>query len=344
MAGVDTEVPSQVARAGGRRFRIVRLVQVLLTVAAVGLIALVIDWRQFVAAIGGTDVAVLGLAGALLLLDRLLMSYKWGLLLQAHDVRLPLWQNWGLYSIATLAGTILPATVGGDLLRVTWLWRRGNDTGIAMASIALERLVGFAVGLSLAVASLAYLLAASAAGADLSAFLLPTLTALLLFLIALVLSFHTRVGRALQRYLPGMIGHKLAGWVTRAHSAYLGYLAKPGVVVAFVGLTIVEYLLIVLATYVVARALGIEIGILPFGTALAVAMLVARLPIAIDGIGVFEGAFVLLLALEGVAPGATIALALISRLLNLVVCAPPAALLLCSTALSLSDLRRHPVR
>ena len=105
-----------------------------------------------------------------------------------------------------------------------------------------------------------------------------------------------------------------------------------------------EYLLIILTTFVIAKALASTSAFVYFGAALAVALVIARLPIALDGIGMFEGAFALLLAWTGVPPAATVALAVCSRLLLLLACAPPAIVLLWLTPIRLRDLFRPPER
>jgi hypothetical protein len=154
-----------------------------------------------------------------------------------------------------------------------------------------------------------------------------------------VLSFWQGALTPLAR-LRGRLGEKLATWIRAAHVSYVAYLSSPGVVVTFALLTMVEYLLILVATYVVALALRIEVGPLGFGAALALATLLARLPIAIDGLGMFEGSLIGLLLVVGVGPADSLALAIATRLLVLLVCAPPAAHLLATSPVGLNHLRR----
>jgi uncharacterized membrane protein YbhN (UPF0104 family) len=140
--------------------------------------------------------------------------------------------------------------------------------------------------------------------------------------------------------LRGRLGRKIAAWLGAVHASYVAFLSSPGVVAAFALLTVVEYLLILLASYVVTLALRIEVGPIDLAAALALAMLLARLPIAIDGLGVFEGALIGLLALAGVDSADSLALAIASRLLILLVCAPPAAFLMAVAPVGLQGLRR----
>jgi uncharacterized protein (TIRG00374 family) len=339
---MQREAPAA-ARAARRPSRL-RLVQLGLTLAAVAVLVYVVDWSSFLATIASASPGLLALGLLLLVVDRVLMSYKWGLLLAARGAHLPLWENCGIYALVTLVSVLLPATIGGDLIRTGWLWRRGVPASAAAASIALERAVGFAVALAFAGAGLAFLAAQATTELDLEPLLAVTLASFALMLLALFLSFRVPAAWLPQRRVGGLLGGRLAGFLARLHGAYVGYRAQPAVVLAFSALTIAEYLLIILATFVIGRALGIEAGVLYFGAALAVALVIARLPIAIDGIGVFEGAFALLLAWTGVPPAATVALAVCSRVLLLISCAPPAILLLWARPVRLRDLFNPPGR
>jgi glycosyltransferase 2 family protein len=333
-AGTDEGVSARGARTSRGRH-----VQLALTLLAIGAVAWVVDWGRFVDLVRTAQPSLLGLAAALFAADRLLMSYKWRLLLTAQGARVPLWECWGLYSLATLSGIIMPATIGGDVLRSAWLWRRGVPGSKSIASIALERLIGAVVALSAAAAALAYLSAELAGRAELRTSLGVVLAALALLVGGLLLSFWRGVLRPLA-WLRGRLGRKVAAWLAAVHASYVAYLSSPGVVAAFALLTVVEYLLILVASYVVALALRIAVGPVDFAAALSLAMLLARLPIAIDGLGVFEGSLIGLLVLAGVPPAGSLALAVASRLLNLLICAPPAALLLAVTPVGLQEIRR----
>jgi glycosyltransferase 2 family protein len=300
--GTTANVSARGARASRGRH-----LQLALTLLVIGLVAWVVHWGRFV------DLA--------------------------RAARVPLWECWGLYSLATLSGLVMPATIGGDVLRSAWLWRRGVPGSKSIASIALERLIGAGVALSAAAGALAYLSAELAGRAELRTSLGLVLAALALLVAGVLLSFWQGVLRPLA-WLRGRLGRKIAAWLGAVHASYVAFLSSPGVVAAFALLTVVEYLLILLASYVVTLALRIEVGPIDLAAALALAMLLARLPIAIDGLGVFEGALIGLLALAGVDSADSLALAIASRLLILLVCAPPAAFLMAVAPVGLQGLRR----
>ena len=86
----------------------------------------------------------------LILVDRVIVVYKWRLLLIARDVHLPFLSLFWMYQAAFLVGFILPSTVGGDVFRAYSLKELNVNAAVAIASIMVERIIGFGCMLLLA--------------------------------------------------------------------------------------------------------------------------------------------------------------------------------------------------
>src|SRR5690606_16604305 len=71
-----------------------------------------------------------------------------------------------------------------------------------------------------------------------------------------------------------------------------------------------------------ARALEVEFNPMFVFAAVPLAILVSRLPISLDGIGVYEGIFIAIMALGGVRPADALAVSLAARALQIVVWLP----------------------
>src|SRR5690606_40644576 len=83
------------------------------------------------------------LALLVMTLDRLLMTFKWILLLESRGLTLPLFRGFKIYCATMIWGMFLPTTVGADALRAYLTSRHGLDGYEVTASIIVERLVGF---------------------------------------------------------------------------------------------------------------------------------------------------------------------------------------------------------
>jgi hypothetical protein len=68
--------------------------------------------------------------------------------------------------------------------------------------------------------------------------------------------------------------------------------------------------------------MGLEVSLVALAASLPLALLFARLPISFDGIGVFEGIFVLLMSLGGISAPQAGAVAVVSRILGAIAYLP----------------------
>jgi uncharacterized membrane protein YbhN (UPF0104 family) len=298
-----------------------RTIQIALTTLAIVVLAWLVDWRAFAAAVVGADPALLIMTLVLLIGQRFLMAGKWAHLMRVHGVRLGLLDSWGVYSAGALAGAVLPASAGGDAVRVAWLWRRGIDAHQSAASVVIEKVLGALVGLGFAAVGIVILSHDVAAARDLGRWLPVVLGAGVLVaagLLAVLFYDPTWLRR-----LP--FGARVSGLVDRFRAALRRYGRHPGVLLVFLGLTVLENLWTFLVTWVSALALGIDVSPLHIAAAIAVTFVITRLPISIDGIGVMEGTLALVLGLLGVPAAQSVALAVIGRVLVILSNLPGAA-------------------
>ena len=247
----------------------------------------VADPRDLARLIGGVRLPGLFLAAAIAAGDRVLMAYKWRLLLRARRVPLDFWTAVRAYFATTFAGLLLPVTVGADAIRLLAV-RRFGVYDVA-ASIFVERLVGAIALTTLATAS-STLVLGWLSGLE------PRRVALLIIGAALV----GLVGLIMSLWLVGeWIGRRLGDGsrLSKFWAAYLTYREHPSTLLLFYLLSVFEPLLPVFGMYVIGRGLGLD---LPLGVLVAtipVALAIARLPISIGGFGVQELSFVYLVGL-----------------------------------------------
>jgi uncharacterized membrane protein YbhN (UPF0104 family) len=86
----------------------------------------------------------------------------------------------------------------------------------------------------------------------------------------------------------------------------------------FFGLTFGEQLLTILLFWLIAHGLSIEVSLFYIAGAVPLTILVARLPVSVNGWGVFDGVFILLMSLAGISAVEAIAIVLIGRILQTV--------------------------
>jgi uncharacterized protein (TIRG00374 family) len=329
----------QQGKTGRRRSLVPFAVRAILTLLIVGVIAYFVDWAQLFETLKGVHFPTLLLAYGLYFLDRILMAYKWGLLLRVQRIQIPLWLNASVYSAATLVGTFLPSTVGADAMRVFWLSRRKHDTAAVASSIFVERLAGFAVASVLASLGVCYLIFQIGLSTLLSRLLggAVILAAVLLGLLLMSFSgaFSKKVGRLVKAYAPSRVFSVLQ----RLNEANAAFRNAGSAVSVFAALTFVEQILNFGMNYVLARALRIEVDPAVFLAALAVTFLIIRVPITIDAIGVFEGTLLVLMLSAGLQTADVVALGVVGRILNVTSFLPGAIVAFMTAGIRPGDLR-----
>lgn len=269
------------------------------------------------------DPVYLLLAFLVLTLDRFLMSYKWLVLLRSRGLGLPLVQTVKIYCSAMVWGMFLPATVGADAIRGYMASRQGLDGYEVFASIVVERLVGFVASLFFGLIGIMILSAIGLADERFDALWLASAGVLLGGAVSVSLSFNDRLFDRIVSALPARLrDSRLVRRLRHFHGIYAGYGANGDVISGFFVLTLVEQYFVVLGMWLVAQALGIEVGLLFLTGVVPLSMIITRLPVTIDGIGVFEGFMILLLGMTGVPAAEALALSLVGRVLQVVLWLP----------------------
>jgi hypothetical protein len=278
-----------------------------------------VDRAELVRRLGGADPAwVLGIVG-LVTADRLLMAWKWWLLVRGREAAVSLWAAVRTYYLASFAGFFLPMTLGADAVRVAALAGEGRTAGL-VASVVLERALGALAQGVLALVAVGALVALGlgatigprerwmAAGVLVAAFL------------AFPLSFPL-AGRAAGRL------QAVGGWrgtLRALAAAYAGYAEAAGLVLVFFGLTLLEGCIPVVYHYMAGRALGLDLGFSLFVATVPLVFLVARLPVSLGGIGVLETSFVYLAGLLGLGRTEALSIALLAEAVVVVSLSPGA--------------------
>lgn len=243
-------------------------------------------------------------------------SLRWKGLLAVAGVRLPQWPLFRASMMAIFFNQLMPSTIGGDLARMYEAWRAGAPKAIAVSSLLLDRVIGIFALAVLGFAAIPFVeadfeqplvvfgfVAAVAVGVSgvMAMVFAPVPAILTLF-------------RWLYEKLPGP-GAKILRKLDAACEGYRGNLP------AFVRAAACSFAIqanVVLMHWLIAKALGIEIGFEQLMFVVPIALIVMLAPISINGIGIREGIFTVLLAAYGVGNAEAVALALVSYGLFLV--------------------------
>jgi uncharacterized protein (TIRG00374 family) len=279
-------------------------------------------WRASPAAVlhaaAHADLRWIALAVGLTVVDRALMAYRWIVLLCPIDAasRPPLPAVLRIFFVSTFAGTFLPASIGGDVVRAYGLSRLQVEPGQAVASVLMDRLLGVVSILLVGAGGL--LLARTGDLASTRAIALSLAVGAALTLAAASIIFSERAarwGEAIAVRMPVQAIRKIGAELTRATRAYGSHHGELANVLA--GSVGVQVLRIVQA-YCLGRALGIDAPLPVYFGLIPLILLVMLLPVSINGIGTSQMAFVWFFGRVGVPQAEAFALSVLFVALGVV--------------------------
>jgi uncharacterized protein (TIRG00374 family) len=226
---------------------------------------------------------------ALVAVDRVLMAYRWVVLLCLVDpaARPPLAAIMRIFFVSTFAGTFLPASVGGDAVRAYALSRLNVNAGDAVASVFMDRMLGVASVLLMALAGLQ--LARDLAG-NTAVMLSLTITAALCA-VTVLLIFSSGASSLAARFvgwLPFASLKRSMRGVLDSIRRYAAY--HPQLVNVLAGSVAVQVLRVVQAYYL-GKGLGIDLPLVTYFAGIPLILLAMLLPVTVNGIGTSQAAF-----------------------------------------------------
>jgi uncharacterized protein (TIRG00374 family) len=305
--------------------------RVLLTAAILAYLAAQFDMRDALRAVARTDLSHLLVVLALVACDRILMIWRWVLLLRSTGSPITPRAAARIFLVSSFVGSFLPAGVGGDAARAYALMRHTARGGEAVASVAMDRYLGV-----VALAVLGALGAASSAAVVSPRLRMWLVTAALLFGIASAGMFW--LDRVVEAVIPAQwrestIGHRLRATAL----AVSDYRRRPGTLVGVLGLSFCVQGLRIVQAYILGRGLGIAVPLRYYVAFMPVGLLLLLLPVSISGFGLPQGVIVWLLRPLGVPDTQSFALSTLIVLSGLAGNLPGAWLYLRGNRASLSS-------
>jgi uncharacterized membrane protein YbhN (UPF0104 family) len=218
------------------------------------------------------------------------------------------------YLASLFVGNVMPSTIGGDVLRVTRLAHERGDTPQVLASVVLERLTGWLVLPALTFVGLVANpgLGRTAPGPAGTAKAIAVAT---LGLLAVVLVLAS--SRGFDRSVAGD-----RGWRRFTGAVHLGlgrFRRAPGLAFEVLTAGFAYQLVVVLAAFLGAKALGLSIGWTAMLAFFPVVAIVQVLPLTVGGLGTREAALIFFLHPFGVPDSHAFALGLLLYMVNLAV-------------------------
>ena len=232
---------------------------------------------------------------------RVTMIARWALLLRSSGAPISVWSAARIFLISSFVGMVLPAG-GADVTRAFTLSRHTLNGREAIASVAVDRLLGVTALLTLGIVGLALL----TPDASLP---LARLVAGLSLATAAALSATFWADRLIQLALPERLRRTSAGqWLMLAANDIGRYRGRWRALAAVFGLSLLVQWLRIIEVFLLGTGLHLGVGLGYYLIFMPIGLLAFMLPISVAGIGVPQGVVVWLLRPVGVPDAQSFAL------------------------------------
>jgi len=199
-----------------------------------------------------------------------------------------------LYMIGSFFNTVLPGIIGGDVVKAYYLTKlitHHSSPVIALASIFMDRYLGFVM--LLAICTVAFPFGYSSLQGSQVVWLLPLIV--ISFIVASFFVFH--LGKRIKM-------------LSEFYDYFHIYRNEKGIIGEALLLSLFVQLFGIIAVYILAIGMGEPLAFLACLIFLPLIIVFTMLPISISGIGIREGAFVILFGFTGIRPEVATAISL----------------------------------
>lgn len=285
--------------------------------AAVSLvfIALIIfktNWPEFLFYIKKISFWSVGIYIIILIISMLISSYKWQLLAAHKGFKLSVMEFFKLYLTGTFINNFMPSFVAGDAFKAYEIAKKEGKYSEAASTVVMDRVTGLVGAMLLAL--LASLLNLGTVLGNKTLLIINIL--IILSLVADVALAFLRKSKTLKSWVFRIAPQKLIDFLRE----FYAYGRSPkvlktsilyGIIFSFVGVAILNYILFI--------SLGIDVGFRDYFSVIFLISIVSALPITVNNIGLKEWAYITFFGFFGVNSGAAVAVAVISRFLQMAI-------------------------
>jgi uncharacterized membrane protein YbhN (UPF0104 family) len=253
-----------------------------------------IDFAEVLAKFADARIPWIGFAALFFAMIVILGAARWWLVLKSLGVDLPATTALQLFLIGTFFNQTLPSSIGGDAMRVFYLWRTGIRAQTATNSVLLDRIIGLIILIVVTTAITPLLL--EKLDNPIAATGLIAVLAGGWFAVVMLFVFNNSLTRRFQHI-------RIINFAILLSRDAVALSARPVVAIPTLCISIAIHAATIAIAWSLDHALGGDTGFLIYMVAMTPTILLISIPISIAGWGVREQILVILLGALGV--GAT---------------------------------------
>jgi len=267
-----------------------------------------VDFREFGATLQNASPGLLFASFGLLWAAHYICIFRWRMLMRPLMPVFSILRLFQIYCIGLFFNLAFPTAVGGDVVKMYYAGKPSRQYVQSFAATFLDRDSGMLAMMIIACIG-TFVLPATNTALPISLIVWASFAA---FLAANAVIFMPGLHRLLTRLLHAVRLSRMAARVDAISNAFQVMAQHPRILFHSLLISLVNQLLVCFISWVAAEALHIHVSFLYFVVFIPVITLITMIPVSLSGMGLREYAFVTLFNALGVAPGMSLALALLT--------------------------------
>ena len=262
------------------------------------------------------------------LLDRVLMSQRWNILLKAKNIVIPFIEIVRMYFVTSFLGMFVPSSIAPDAMRAYLATKYNCTNASAISSIFLDRFLGVLTFALVASVSCLVLFLDGNSRIITTSMLILVLTPFLAIVLWLLL--HRYFLKILQKFSGKRYFDSVYRILVEFNTSLVSYKNN---VLDLIKVTMICFLnhgLFIITVYLITLSLNVRVSVVHLCIFIPLVALVTMVPISLGGLGVQEGAYVYLFSRSGLSVQESFAVALLIRVVTTLGCLPGGFLYLSS--------------
>ncbi len=248
------------------------------------------------------------------IISMVFLAIRWLLLVQSYGIRADFISLFVYYFIGLFFNNFLPTSIGGDLSRAYYLGQHSGKKAASLGTVFLERVIGLLSTLSLAGLSLFWLVGYfnSRRIVYLTLFLGVILIVFMLFVMS------RRLYRRLNKLISLITFYDIGDKISKVFDTLHYYRDKKMILISAYFFSLFAQFMLIVMNYILARGLGLDsVAFGYFFLLVPVTFLFSLFP-SINGIGVRDSGYVLLLTMQGLLPAQILSLSFLVTVIPIV--------------------------
>jgi uncharacterized protein (TIRG00374 family) len=254
------------------------------------------------------------LSFAVMLIAVFFLAVRWRVLLKGYGYDLSIKKLYGFYLVGMFFNNFLPSSIGGDVMRIYNVIEATGDRTTGFASVVLERIMGIAATLALAIWALFYV---SQQFHD-ARILLSAIGLFVLILLFFLALLHDRSFQLIFRLFDKFTVLKIGEKFNKLFEAVRVFKSKRSVLVWAFLLSLISQSFIVLMNYFLSLAFSIHVSLGYLFMVVPVTFVITMLP-SINGLGIRDLGFVGLLGQIGVGTAEALSLSFMNVIVPMII-------------------------